>query len=189
MSRSIRSWALAHFAFALCGALLLLSAGQPIITDDLWWHLALGRAFARGGPWLAEDPLLVAPAGPPSPASWLADVALSDVAGAAGFYALRALHAAIVAAILALTWAQLRRESGSRAIASSGATAFTALAAYRLIQLRPDLVSIAASLLCYRWLVADERLPSWRRVAAVAALSALWANLHAGFPLGLLLIG
>ena len=89
--------------------MLLVSVGQPIITDDLWWHLGLGRAFA-------------------------------------------------------------------------------ALAAYRLLQLRPDLVSIAASLLCYRWLLADERPPSPRRIAAVAVLSALWANLHAGFPLGSMII-
>ncbi len=59
---------------------------------------------------------------------------------------------------------------------------------YRLLQLRPDLVSIAASLLCYRWLLADERPPSPRRIAAVAALSALWANLHAGFPLGSMIV-
>jgi hypothetical protein len=187
--RSARSAALAHGVLAICAGLLLIAAGQPIVTDDLWWHLALGRAFAAHGPWLAEDPLLFAPAGPPSPASWLADVALAGVAHAAGFYALRVLHAASVAAILALAWSQLRRASGSRAIASLGTSAFAALASYRLLQLRPDLVSIGASLRCYRWLLARERPPSWRRIAAVGALSALWVNLHAGFPLGLLLIG
>src|SRR2546426_11386084 len=97
--------------------MLLVSVGQPIITDDLWWHLGLGRAFAAHGPWLAEDPLLFAPAGPPSPASWLADVALAGVAHAVGFYALRALHAAAAAAILALAWGELRRASGPPALA------------------------------------------------------------------------
>jgi hypothetical protein len=187
--RSARRAAIAHAGLALCAGLLLLAVGQPIITDDLWWHLALGRAFTAHGPWLAEDPLLFAPAGPPSPASWLSDVALAGVLNAAGFYALRALHVAAVAAILALAWVQLRRASGSRAIASLATTAFTSLAAYRLLQLRPELVSIAATLLCYSWLLADERPPSWRRLAAIAALFALWANMHAGFPLGLLLIG
>src|SRR5262245_48413573 len=113
-----RSAALAHIAMAACLAQLLIAVGQPIITDDLWWHLALGRAFAAHGPWLAQDPLLFAPAGPPSPGSWLAYVALAGVAHAAGFHALRALHVASVVAILFLAWSQLRRASGSRAIAS-----------------------------------------------------------------------
>jgi len=181
--------ALAHGSAAIGCALLLCAVGQPIFTDDLWWHLALGREFAAHGPWLAEDPLLFAPAGPPSPASWLSDVALAGAADAVGWNGLRLLHIALVAAILALAWSQLRRASRSPALASLGTTAFAALAAYRLVQLRPDLVSIGASLLFYRWLLADERPPGWRRVAAIAAIAALWANAHAGFPLGLLLIG
>ena len=105
--------AIAHAAAAtVCGA-LLYAVGQPIFTDDLWWHLALGRAFAEHGPRLAEDPLLFAPAGPPSPASWLADVALARLAGSAGFAALRALHVAVVAGILALAWSVMWRASSA----------------------------------------------------------------------------
>jgi hypothetical protein len=181
--------ALAHLALAFCAGVLLVTVAQPLRTDDLWWHLALGREFAQHGAWLAEDPLLFAPAGPPSPASWLADVGLAGVAQTAGFHGLRALHVASAAAILALAWLQLRRASRSAVIASAGTIAFAALAAYRLLQLRPDLVSIAMTLLCYGALIADERPPSARRIAAVALLFALWANGHAGFPLGLLVIG
>jgi hypothetical protein len=175
-------------AAAVTGALLLCAVGQPIFTDDLWWHLGLGRAFAEHGPWLAEDPLLFAAAGPPAPASWLADVALDGVARAGGFYALRALHVAIVAAILALVGAEFARTCRSRATASLGVLAFAALSAYRLAQLRPDLASIALCLLFYRFFVADERPPSWRRIALAALAAALWANLHAAFPLGVLLL-
>ena len=175
-------------AAAIACAALLCAVGQPIFTDDFWWHLALGRAFAEHGPWLAEDPLLFTAAGPPAPASWLADVALHGVARAGGFYALRALHVAIVAAILALVWSEFFRACRSRAIASIGVVGFASLAAYRLAQLRPDLCSIALCLLFYRFLVADERPPSWRRVALAALAAALWANLHAAFPLGLLLL-
>ena len=68
--------------------------------------------------------------------------------------------------------------------------AFAALAAYRLVQLRPDLVSIAreparAIACCSR---TSGRRPGGASRAA-AALAALWANVHAGFPLGSLLIG
>jgi len=177
-----------HAIAASSCALLLWAVGQPIFTDDLWWHLALGRAFAAHGPWLAEDPLLFAAAGPPAPASWLADVALEGAASAGGFQALRALHVALVAGILALVWSEFRRACRSRAISSLGVVAFVALAAYRLAQLRPDLISIALCLLAYRFFVADARPPSWRRVALAALAAALWANLHAAFPLGVLLV-
>lgn len=179
----------AHASAIVCCGLLLWAVGQPISTDDLWWHLALGRAFAEHGPWLAEDPLLFAPAGPPSPSSWLSDVALAALVRTAGFIGLRVLHVAFVAGILVFVWSLLRRASRSAAIASCGATAFAALAAYRVVQLRPELVSIAASLLLFRWLLADQRPPPWLRVALTGALAVLWANAHAGFPLGLLWIG
>ena len=40
----VSAWA-AHLAFASVAALVLASAGQPLQTDDAWWHLALGRAL------------------------------------------------------------------------------------------------------------------------------------------------
>jgi hypothetical protein len=170
-------------------ALLLWAVGQPIFTDDLWWHLAYGHAFAEGGPRLALDPLLYDAAGPPLRGSWLADIALAGVSQLAGWRGLRALHVALVAAILGLAWSALRRAGASRAGASVGAGLFVALSAYRLVQLRPELLTILFCLLLHRWLLAGERPPRWGAVAATAALTALWANVHAAFPLALLLPG
>ena len=183
------SGALAHLAFAAAAALLLVAAGQPIFTDDAWWHLALGRAYLAEGPWLAADPLLFTAPGPPAPASWLADAALYALWSATGFTGLRVLHVATLAAILALAWRIAARATGSRALASAIGTAFVALVAYRGVQLRPELFTIGATLGVYALLVAPARLPSWRRVAASAGLFAVWANVHAGFVLGLLLLG
>ena len=74
-----------------------------------------------------------------------------------------------VAAILALAWSLLRRASGSRIAASLGTGVFAALAAYRLIQLRPHLFTILATLLLYRLLIEDGAPPSRRRVALALA--------------------
>ena len=30
--------------------LLLVATGQPILSDDIWLHLSLGRAYAAEGP-------------------------------------------------------------------------------------------------------------------------------------------
>ncbi|MGH7337540.1 MAG: hypothetical protein ACREI7_08180, partial [Myxococcota bacterium] len=178
-----------HGAALGAAGLMLAVAGEPIFTDDAWWHLALGRFFRAAGPWLENDPLLFAAVAPAPRSSWLWDVALAEVLAATGFVGLRALHVALVTVILALCWSLLRRASGSAAAASLGTIAFIALAAYRLFQLRPDLFSMLALMTTYRLLVEHRKAPSARQIALAAALTALWANVHALFPLVLGLIG
>jgi hypothetical protein len=180
---------LAHGAALAVGALLLVSAGQPIFSEDTWWHLSMGEAYARAGPWLPSDPLLHTAKAPPAPAAWLFDLGLHAVQRALGFQGLRALHALLVAGILALAWRSLRRFGASPALASLGALAFGAISAYRLFQLRPHLLSIGLALVVLPLLLARREPPSWRRVALAAALFALWANLHGAFPVGLVLLG
>jgi hypothetical protein len=178
-----------HAAALAVAGLVLVSSGQPIFAEDTWWHLSMGAAYARSGPWLAEDPLLHTAQGPPAPAAWLSDLALHALERALGFTGLRVGHALLVAASLALAWSLLRRAARSALFASFGAALFAALGAYRFFQLRPELVTILATLLLYRLLLEGEERPSWRRVAAAAGLMGLWANLHAGFVLGLVLVG
>ena len=73
-----------------------------------------------------------------------------------------------------------------RAVALSTAV-FLVLAWYRLVQLRPELLTLAG-VLCLQHLLFAPALPSWRRVAASVGLVWLWANVHAAFMLGPLLI-
>ncbi len=67
-----------HAIAAALLALLLAAVGQPIFTDDLWWHLALGEARASTGMSLEQDPLLYTAAGPPSSSPWLSQVVLFE---------------------------------------------------------------------------------------------------------------
>ena len=60
-----------HLAVAFLFVGVLLAVGQPIITDDLWWHLAMGGHYAERGPWMDLDPFLYLSAEPPAPAAWL----------------------------------------------------------------------------------------------------------------------
>jgi hypothetical protein len=180
--------ALALVAFACVAAAMLLAAGQPVFTDDLWWHLGLGEAFAQHGPWLQDDPLLFTAPGPPDAASWLSDVALFALWKHAGFTGLRVLHVAWVAGVIALAFSLARRASDSLAVASAVAIAFVALAAYRLVQLQPDLFTIFATLALHRLLCEADAPPTPLRIAATALLFAVWANCHAAFPLGLALL-
>jgi hypothetical protein len=164
--------------------LLLYSTGRPIFTDDLWWHLALGRAYLAEGPWLAADPLLFAAEGPPTPAAWLFDAASYRVLSVGGFTLLRIFHVAWVVGLLAFAWWSFRRAGATRAVAGLASSTFSVLAAYRVFQLRPELATMLATLALYALLFASGRAPSYGRIALAALLCALWANVHAGFLLG-----
>jgi hypothetical protein len=183
----LNAWTIAC-ATLVCIA-LLYAVGQPLFTDDAWWHLALGAAYLGQGPWLDSDPLLFTAVAPPPPASWLADALLFGVWQALGFAGLRATHVAIVAITLLLAGWAIRRASGSYAAAALGTALFAVLAAYRLVQLRPDLLSIAGAIVIYLLVLEKQEPPSWSRVAAAAGGMALWSNLHPAFPLGLVLLG
>jgi hypothetical protein len=185
---------LADVAAALaCGimvAALIYLAARPLDTSDLWWHLAMGEVYAEVGPWPDGDPLLhTAHADAPVQHEWLFGVALHAVRAVGGFGALRVAHAFAVAAILGLAWALFRDRSatGTGALTCLALCSFVSLAWWRLFQLRPDLFSIAATLLLARWLLDPKTVPGRGRVFAAGALFALWANVHSLFAVGLAL--
>lgn len=183
--RSARGAAVvAALSLILVSLPVLYLAGRPLATADLWWHLALGRAYVAEGIPLDADPLTFTAERPPEPHQWLFGVGLHAVEDALGLGALRTVHALTVAGILALVLSVLRRESRSLAGACAGAAVFAVVAWPRLLQLRPDLVSIAAALLLYRLLVESDRPPSWRRVGAACAVGIVWVNAHALFGVG-----
>ncbi len=179
---------LAHAAAAAVALLLLAALARPLSTDDLWWHLGLGERYLDEGPWLRADPMLHTATRPPPPAAWLSDAALAAVDRAFGLQGLRVLHAAVVGALLAWLWTRFRAASGSALFASFGSAAAAALAAYRLFQLRPDLASLAAAIALGMLVLRDRQRPDRVLFLGAAVLSALWANLHAAFALGPLML-
>ena len=169
--------------------LLLISAGQPLFTEDTWWHLAMGSAYAEFGPWLKADPVLHTANGPAAPAAWLSQISVYYIERGFGFTGLRVTHASFVVGILALAWMGLARVSRSRIYASAGLIAFAILSSYRLFQMRPHLVSISIALIAIGILVVPPRAAVSRfRIGICVGLFAIWANSHAGFLLGPILL-
>lgn len=175
--------ALGSLAF-LAGSIVYL-AGGPILSKDFWWHLKLGEIYWAVGPWLESDPFgYTAGDHRPDPQSWLFGLALYAVESAAGLHGVRLAHALATAGILWLVYATFRRESGSPVAACCASCVFVVLTWWRLMQLRPDLVSIAAVLLLYRLLLEPREAPSWQRVGVFLALIVVWSNAHALFAVG-----
>jgi hypothetical protein len=168
---------------------LLALVGRPLATDDTWWHLAMGALYSAEGLAPQADPLLFTTgARVPVPHEWLFQVTLHHVKGLAGFAGLRVVHLAAVAGILLSVVATFRRAGAPPTAAAVGTLVFASLSWYRLIQLRPDLVSVAAVLGLYALLLRSESPPSWRRVGAALLLLALWANAHSVFAVGVALL-
>jgi hypothetical protein len=182
--------AMAALALVVLSGYVLIVAAGPLVTDDLWWHLAIGGVYAREGPWPDGEPLLhTAHADAPVQQEWLFGVLAFAVDQSLGFHGLRAVHVLALAALLAFVFRLCRRAGGSILAACFGTSLFVVLSWFRLFQLRADLVSIPLALGVFALLLEREQPPSWRRVAFFVALCALWANLHALFAIGLLLVG
>ena len=177
----MRRWLASGLALAALLALTLpvvALALRPLATDDTWWHLAMGRLYAGGNLWPAQDPLLhTAVSRQPVPHEWLFQVGLHGMHTVVGFKGLRLLHGGLVAGILAAVFASFRRASGNIAFAACATAVFASLSWFRLAQLRPDLLSIAAALSLYALVLAPEK-PDLRRLAASGLLLWVWANSH-----------
>jgi hypothetical protein len=148
----------------------------------------MGRLYASEGLWPASDPLLHTSDRAPVPHEWLFQVALHYGQEATGFQGLRVAHALAVAGVLALVFAIFRRAARGVAMAACATAIFSALCWYRLFQLRPDLVTIPATLLLYVLWLAPERGPSALRIALGALLFLVWVNAHSLFAIGLALV-
>ncbi|MEE2679347.1 MAG: bacterial transcriptional activator domain-containing protein [Myxococcota bacterium] len=173
-------------AALLWAALLVLGiAARPVATDDLWWHLALGGVYAQEGVSVSEDPLFhTAPGQPTVPHEWLFQIGVHGVERLTGFHGLRALHAGLVGVLIAWTFLLLRRAAGSTALAACALTVWLALSWYRLIQFRPELVSLLAILGLTSLLFTRAAPPGAGRIVACLALLVAWANTHSLVAIG-----
>jgi hypothetical protein len=162
-------------------------AAVPPIDPDLWWHLANGRLMiatvsiphvdvysfsAAGQPWVMHE--------------WLADLGMYGLFKLGGLPVLVAFFAAVVVASAGCLYWLLRRAS----LTSTAAVVLTlvgALAGSTAWGSRPQLLNtlfagvLLIGLLRYR----QGRLQAWM----LPPFLWLWANLHSGFVVGLIISG
>jgi len=155
---------------------------------DLWWHLKTGEEMLRTGRVPSVDPYSFTAGGSRwvNP-SWLADIGLIEIHRAFGVDGLVALKALLATAALALVAARTRRLGVPHEWALVGG-----LAGAYIVQdvgiVRPLMASWPLAALFALVLDVHARRGGWA-ACALPALMCLWANVHAGFPGGLLLIG
>lgn len=167
---------------------LLLALTPRLFNDgDTSWHLAAGRLILDNGAVPAVDNFSFTFAGRPWHAhEWLAEAIMAATHAADGWSGLAFLTAASVTALMLTVGIEVRRWVSPLALAVILLALFATLAPYILA--RPH---VLAWPLLAGWAVLLMRAREAGRAPPLAAavLMLVWANLHASFIFGLLLIG
>jgi hypothetical protein len=189
---SVRPTVLLAFA-ALCG--LYAFSQQTLVDQDLWGHLAFGRALFSGG-LVAVDPYSYLPTHPWVNHEWLCEALLYQLlllGGSPALLAFKAAAGALVGLCLCAT-ALLGTTHGDAAAARGNIPPTSALPLLVCllvglhgveydIHVRPYVISylMFAAFMCLLELGRQRPRAAWLLVP----LSLLWANCHASFVMGL----
>jgi hypothetical protein len=177
-------------ALAILGAGVLAVAvvRMPILTPDVWWHLAAGRLILTDG-MPQVDPFSWALSGADwFLHEWLADVLLLRIYEAWGLLGIATLRSILMVTAFLIAYRLARLHAGT--LSSLALLAPSAWATQRNWLDRPQLWTFAflPLLLC---LLEDARRRGVRRATflSVPLLMVAWANLHGGFMVGLVVVG
>lgn len=171
----------------LAPALVLIVTGLDRgYQTELWQHLARGRLVAREGQVVSVDRFtFTVPGRPLRDNNWLAQLLYYGLHQVGGLELIQVINALTLAGAVAALVALCRRESGSTRIAgAAGAVVFLGL--WQTLLIRPQSFSILLFVALYALLLAAARRPVL--LALTPPLMALWANVHGGFAVGLLLV-
>jgi len=176
--------------FLLGGAVVLFASAlalTPFESHDLWWHLRAGDEILRAGrPPTRNLFSFTAPDHPWITHEWLSEVLFAWVYGQIGPGALVVLKVLVIAATFLVVYGSAWRESRN-AWAAVATTALAAFAARFTYDIRPQLFTYLFLGLCLA-AIARHRQRGDRGLLLLVPLFCVWANMHSGFIVGLILL-
>ncbi len=181
-------------ALLLC---FLLSVGSLAGDPGVGWHLRAGEAMVGSGAVLYEDPFLSGDTRRP----WIDDQWLSDILfwklftwGGIGFLQAAVLGLAILVYV-GILGRSVEQNTKSPLLAFMVLALLSPLASLQWF-VRPVVFSFVlftvVLTICRTWVLEPppkSESRSWSSVWFIPPLFWLWANLHPGFPLGLIVLG
>jgi hypothetical protein len=157
---------------------------RPSIDTDTWWHLRAGDWILEHGQILRQDVFSSTMQGTAwAYPGWLAQIAMRALYGAAGPGGLSVFTALSVLVALGAVWPLLE----GTLLLRSAVLLLAAAASAIYWSARPQILSFALTGITLWILDGSDAHP--RRLWLLPAILAVWANLHGGFAIGLLLIG
>jgi hypothetical protein len=172
------------FPFALF-VLLFAVAVQPTIDPDMWWHLRTGEAILRDGIPHHDLFSFTYPTNEWVTHEWLSQVAMW------GLYKLGGFNGPIVffAAVTTVTWWLVYLLSEGKPYVAGMVVAVAAKASQVVWGSRPQLFNLLL-LAVFVFLLERRKAGSVGRWVYVAlpAITLVWANLHSGYVLGIVVL-
>lgn len=164
------------------------SSGLPLLSDpDTHWHITVGNwILAHGTVPTTDSYSFTFPGQPWIAKEWLSQVLLAAACNIGGWGGVTALGAAAIGFTFALLPRLLMRDLQPLPALLFTATAIIMTAPHFLA--RPHVLAFPLVLLWVAGLVRaveERRAPDW----CLLAVMVLWANMHGGFTLGLMLAG
>jgi hypothetical protein len=174
-------WAVPIITFIALFAMALRISIDP----DTWWHLRAGEWIAENRSIPTSDSFSLTRAGEPwTDPGWLSQLALYRTYHSFGLAGLNVFTAVMVVLGFAFVWAVMQGRLLLRAFVLLLAASVTGV----YWSARPQIVSFALSGLCLL-ILERARSSNPRLLWFLLPLMALWANVHGGFAIGLILIG
>ncbi len=172
----------------LAPALVFIAASiDRNYQTDLWHHLARGRVFLEEGVLPDADRFtFTVPGQPFRDVNWLWQIGFYHLYRAGGLPLVQAANSAVLALTMGILFALARRRCGSPAVAC-GVCVAAFLGLWPLLIIRPQTFSLLLFVVLMGVLELAGRNPRW--LAVPPLVLALWANVHGGFPVGLVLVG
>jgi hypothetical protein len=177
---SQRPVSLRYHLWASVLAIVLVIIVPTRADPDLWGHIRFGLDWLRSHHIPSVDIYSFTHDQPYVDHEWLGEVVVAAAYSKAGALGLVALKSAIVLAALAIVAWRLR---GTSAFVAAGVVLLAAASALPIVATaRPQVTSILGLTLVLT--LADSAIPYARRVASLAIVFAIWANLHGGWITG-----
>jgi hypothetical protein len=157
-------------------------AGQPIITDDFWWHLKLGELLLENRAFPTTEPFLFdSVSGAPFLHEWLFEVVIASIEQVFGLGGLRLFHVTLALLSLLAVFRFSRRMDLAPTVALALVLIFFVFGFSRLVQLRPQLLSVPLFFWFLGMLYVHRSKLTKRPIALLAAATVFWANVHSIF--------
>src|SRR5271167_3640016 len=159
---------------------LFIMAARSVTDPDVWWHLRTGQLILQNHKILHSDPYSFTRFGQPwVDHEWLSQVLIFGLYRLAGWGALIASFAAIIAAAYLMVFLR----APGRPYVAGAITVWGAVASIPCWGVRPQMLTLLLSSVLLLILERSEQNPKilwW-----TPPLMLLWVNLHAGYAAGL----